>query len=195
MWRLLVVLVVLVVSSICQAQVVDSWVDLGRGSKPAYTVGIILPEIKIWDFSEPCNPCREIGQLWPVKINRSNSFLAGGYLSNWSKTDDWFLEPYFILDQKIDEKWGFNGQLGIYAPLTGGNWAVFSSESRLVTKISQQTEFGLAVSFWRQEGENCSFNWGMIVRQKINKITLSTRWLPFGGRDSARLEIIAPVNF
>lgn len=158
----------LFVAGIGQAQTLDSWVDLERGQEPSFTVGYISPELEIWRRYEPTFPLTEVGRLVPVKTDDSSLLLVGYYLSYWSKTEQIYLEPFLIHNRQIEKKWNLESQIGIYLPISNsGKAVVFSPETHLVSQLTDRIQFGIASSFYKQEGAACLVHWGPIARAKI----------------------------
>lgn len=184
----------LVVVSSANADMLLGRMDASTGRESGYTFGYCHDvgkggSLEAWTFAQPNFPIYEVGYSHYLPLSGKTGVLACGYVSYWSKVDQWFAEPAAILlsrvgDLKLKAFWG------AYAPLNGGAWQLYCNPTSLMAPVTRRLDLGVATTCWFAEGAKPTFGVGPTASLKIGSDLTLGAWALMGVNqpDTVRLE-------
>ena len=183
-------MLVLVVISSANADMLMGRVDAKDGREPGYTFGYCHESgAEVWTFSQPNFPIWEAGYSTYVPLNKRTGVLVAGYISRWEKVDQWFVEPTAIVFSRIGNL-KLKAFWGAYAPLNGGAWQLYSNPTSLMAPVTRRLDLGIATTCWFTEGAKPTFGVGPTASLKVGSDLTLGAWALMGVNqpDTVRLE-------
>lgn len=164
--------------------------DTRDGRKPGLTVGYMSPELELWAFNVPQFPLYEVGRTNYWKLGESTGVLAGGYVSWWPKSDQWFIEPWSLW-QHTSGNTRLMGKVAAYMPLDGGPWYLYSDQVAATYQVTPQLNVGPAADWWLVSGSKPSAGVGAVANLSLGEhARFSVRALKgFNEPDTVRFEL------
>jgi len=175
------------------AQAQDAWMirtDAREGRKPGTTVALLTSELEVWAVNLPGFPLYEVGRTNYWKLGENTSVLAGGYVSYWPKSDQWFIEPWSLWRHTTGNT-RLMGKLAAYAPLNGGPWYLYSDGVAATYQVTPTFDAGLAADWWLVSGQKPAAGIGAVANFSLgDHARLSLRALKgFNEPDTIRFEL------